>query len=239
MKFLLTINTWIAVAISFFPVLFANAQTGDCMSIVEIAVGNDDFSTLVAALTAADLVDALSGDGPFTVFAPTNDAFAKIDETTLSDLLLPENKAALTNILLYHVVPRKVLSTDLEDHTRITTLQGTTVRVRTTLVVKINQSTVTAADILACNGVIHVIDTVLIPNKDSPPADAKPRIEKIGQCTSDDPCGVCEGDCDSDDECVGDLVCFKRRRMSFKRVPGCRGGRSDKSGTDYCVDPSK
>jgi hypothetical protein len=84
-----------------------------------------------------------------------------------------------------------------------------------------------------------VIDTVLIPNKDSPPADAKPRIEKLGQCTSDDPCGLCEGDCDSDDECVDDFVCFKRHRMSFKLVPSCRDGRSDKSGTDYCVDPNK
>jgi uncharacterized surface protein with fasciclin (FAS1) repeats len=227
MKFLPTTITWIAVANSFFSVLFANAR-GDCMSIVEIAVGNDDFSTLVAALTAADLVDALSGDGPFTVFAPTNDAFAKIDEDTLSALLLPENKAALTNILLYHVVPGKVLSTDLEDHSRITTLQGTSVLVRTTPVVKINDSKVTAVDILACNGVIHVIDTVLMP---------KPRIKKVGQCTSDDPCGLCEGDCDSDDDCADDLVCFKRRRRSFKRVPGCLGGRSDKSGTDYCVNP--
>jgi uncharacterized surface protein with fasciclin (FAS1) repeats len=92
MKFLPTIITWFTVANSFFPVLFANAQTGDCKSIVEIAVGNDNFSTLVAALTAADLGDALSGDGPFTVFAPTNDAFAKIDENTLSDFCCLKTK---------------------------------------------------------------------------------------------------------------------------------------------------
>ena len=215
------------------------ADQTECESIVDIAVGNDDFSTLVAALTAADLVEALSGDGPFTVFAPTNDAFAKIDEDTLTSLLLPENKSDLTNILLYHVVPRKVLSTDLEDHTRILTLQGTTVRVRTEPVVKINRSKVTAADIIACNGVIHVIDTVLIPTKDASPTDANPRIQKIGQCSKDKKCDVCEGDCDNDDECMDDYVCFKRRKNSFKKVPGCRGGKSDKSGTDYCVDPDK
>ena len=215
------------------------ADQTECESIVDIAVGNDDFSTLVAALTAADLVEALSGDGPFTVFAPTNDAFAKIDEDTLTSLLLPENKSDLTNILLYHVVPRKVLSTDLEDHTRILTLQGTTVRVRTEPVVKINRSKVTAADIIACNGVIHVIDTVLIPTKDAPPTDANPRIQKIGQCSKDKKCDVCEGDCDNDDECMDDYVCFKRRKNSFQKVPGCRGGKSDKSGTDYCVDPDK
>jgi uncharacterized surface protein with fasciclin (FAS1) repeats len=209
----------------------------DCQSIVEIAAGNADFSTLVAALTAADLVDALSGDGPFTVFAPTNDAFAKIDAATLSNLLLPQNKANLTNILLYHVVPRKILSKDLEDHTRILTLQGTTVRVRTVPVVKINRSAVTTADIIACNGVIHVIDTVLIPSNDSPPANAKPRIQKVGQCSPQKKCNQCEGDCDTNDDCAGDLVCFKRRGMSFKKVPGCRGGTGDKSGTDYCINP--
>ena len=216
-----------------------DADQNECETIVDIATGNDDFSTLVAALTAADLVEALSGDGPFTVFAPTNDAFAKIDEETLASLLLPENKSALTNILLYHVVPRKVLSTDLEEHTRILTLQGTTVRVRTDPVVKINRSAVTAADILACNGVIHVIDTVLIPNKDPPPSDSNPRTQKIGQCSPSKKCNACEGDCDSDKDCKDGFVCFKRRKNSFKKVPGCRGGTSDKSGTDYCVDPDE
>ena len=221
----------------FIAAAVVEADQSECNTIVDIATSNDDFSTLVAALTAADLVEALSGDGPFTVFAPTNDAFAKIDEETLSSLLLPENKSALTNILLYHVVPRKVLSTDLEDHTRILTLQGTTVRVRTEPVVKINRSAVTTADIIACNGVVHVIDTVLIPNKDPPPTDANPRIQKIGQCSPSKKCNACEGDCDSDNDCMGDFVCFKRRKNGFKKVPGCRGGKSDKSGTDYCVDP--
>ena len=210
-----------------------------CESIVDIAVGNDDFSTLVAALMAADLVDALSGEGPFTVFAPTNDAFAKIDEDTLLSLLLPENQSALANILLYHVVPGKVLSTDLEDYSDLLTLQGTTVRVRTDPVVKINRSIVLSADIIACNGVIHVIDTVLMPTNDPPPSDAYPRIKKIGQCSPHDKCNVCEGDCDSDDDCKGEFVCFKRRKNSFRKVPGCRGGRSDESGTDYCVDPDE
>ena len=210
-----------------------------CESIVDIAVGNDDFSTLVAALMAADLVDALSGEGPFTVFAPTNDAFAKIDEDTLLSLLLPENQSALANILLYHVVPGKVLSTDLEDYSDLLTLQGTTVRVRTDPVVKINRSIVLSADIIACNGVIHVIDTVLMPTNDPPPPNAYPRIQKVGQCSPHDKCNVCKGDCDSDDDCKGEYVCFKRRKNSFRKVPGCRGGRSDESGTDYCVDPDE
>ena len=231
----------VAILLNFFLIatVVVKADQTECESIVDIAVGNEDFSTLVAALTAADLVEALSGDGPFTVFAPTNDAFAKIDEETLASLLLPENKSDLANILLYHVVPRKVLSTDLEDHTRILTLQGTTVRVRTEPVVKINRSAVTTADIIACNGVIHVIDTVLIPTKAPPAPDANPRIQKVGQCSPTNKCNVCEGDCDSDDDCKDDYVCFKRRKESFKKVPGCRGGKSDKSGTDYCVDPDE
>lgn len=233
MKYLLFVVATLAL-----HVLSALAQD-TCQSIVDIAAGNDDFSTLVAALTAADLVEALSGDGPFTVFAPTNDAFAKIDSATLESLLLPENKADLANILLYHVLPREVLSTDLEEHTRLLTLQGTTVRVRTKPVVKINRSAVTTADIIACNGVIHIIDTVLIPTKDPPPAGSKPRIQKVGQCNKNSKCGLCEGDCDSDGDCKDDYVCFKRRAQSFLKVPGCRGGTSDKSGTDYCVDPDE
>jgi hypothetical protein len=151
---------------------------------------------------------------------------------------LPESKDALTNILLYHVLPRKVLSTDLENDTRLLTLQGTTVRVRTEPVVKINRSTVTTADIIACNGVIHVIDTVLIPSKDPPPSDSKPRIQKVGQCShSKLKCKKCEGDCDKDEDCAGGFICFKRQHESYKKVPGCRGGTSDKSGTDYCIDP--
>jgi uncharacterized surface protein with fasciclin (FAS1) repeats len=201
----------------------------NCSSIVQIASGNKDFSTLVAALTAADLVDDLSGKGPFTVFAPTNAAFAKLDNGTLQGLLLPANKAELVNVLLYHVAAGAVFSKDLQNDSRLVTLQGTKVRVRTQPVVKINRSTVTTADIKACNGVIHAIDKVLIPTTS--------RVKQIGQCSKNATCSLCEGDCDSDDECKGDLVCFKRRPMSFKKVPGCRGGGSDPSGTDYCINP--
>jgi uncharacterized surface protein with fasciclin (FAS1) repeats len=215
-----------------------NARNHGCESIVDIAVGNEDFSTLVAALTAADLVDTLSGDGPFTVFAPTNDAFAELDAKTLAFLLQRENKSTLANILLYHVVAGKVLSTDLEDYSRVTTLQGTTVLVRTDPV-RINQAFVTTADIIACNGVIHVIDAVLLPKNTPPPPASKPHIKKVGQCNPNSTCGLCEGDCDSDDDCEDGFVCFHRRKRSFQKVPGCRGGGSDNSGTDYCIDPNE
>jgi len=134
-------------------------------SIVEIASGDDRFSTLVAALQAADLVDALSGDGPFTVFAPTNDAFAALG-STVDDLLKPENKDQLQSVLLYHVLGgAEVLSTDLTDGQEAETLQGGKVLVRLDPV-RINSANVIDADILATNGVIHVLDAVLIPCAD-------------------------------------------------------------------------
>ena len=132
--------------------------------IVDIAASNDDFSTLVAAVQAAGLVETLKGDGPFTVFAPTNDAFAKLPAGTVDSLLLPENKDQLVAVLTYHVVPGAVTSDQLAgQRLNVATVQGGTVHVDGTNGVKVNKSNVTAADIIATNGVIHVIDSVLLP----------------------------------------------------------------------------
>jgi len=133
-------------------------------TIVEIAAGNADFSTLVAALKAADLVGALSGDGPFTVFAPTNEAFAKLPEGTVESLLLPESKDKLTAILTYHVVAGKVMAADVVKLSEAETLEGSTIAISASdQGVTVNDANVTATDIEASNGVIHVIDTVIIP----------------------------------------------------------------------------
>ncbi|KJS45483.1 MAG: Nex18 symbiotically induced protein [Roseovarius sp. BRH_c41] len=131
--------------------------------IVDIAAGNESFSTLVAAVQAADLVDTLKGDGPFTVFAPTNDAFAALPEGTVEDLLKPENKDKLAAILTYHVVPGKVMSTDLSDGMTAATVQGSEVTIGTSDGVTVDSAKVVQADIEATNGVIHVIDTVIMP----------------------------------------------------------------------------
>lgn len=132
--------------------------------IVDLAASTDFLSTLVAAVKAGDLVDVLKGDGPFTVFAPTNEAFAKLPAGTVEDLLKPENKAKLVAILTYHVVPGKVMSTDLKDGQKAKTVQGQEI----TVSLKdgkamINNATVTTADIEATNGIVHVIDTVILP----------------------------------------------------------------------------
>ena len=134
----------------------------DVGTIVEVAQGNPDFSTLVAAITAAGLGDALSGEGPFTVFAPTNAAFEALPEGLLEKLLLPENKEVLTKILTYHVVPSKVMAADVAAGD-VATLEGSTFTITTEGGVKVNASNVTATDVAASNGVIHVIDAVLVP----------------------------------------------------------------------------
>ena len=131
-------------------------------NIVEVAQGNEDFSTLVAAITAAGLGDALSGEGPFTVFAPTNAAFDALPAGLLEKLLLPENKEVLTKILTYHVVAAKVMAADVKAGD-VTTLEGSTFAITTEGGVKVNESKVTATDVAASNGVIHVIDAVLVP----------------------------------------------------------------------------
>ena len=149
-------------------VLSAVAFAQDTMNktVVEIAAGNKDFSTLVAAVKAAGLVETLSGKGPFTVFAPTNDAFAKLPKGTVEELLKPENKDKLTSILTYHVVAGKVMAADAIklDGKNAKTVNGQEIAIKVMDgKVKINDATVTAADIVGSNGVIHVIDTVLLP----------------------------------------------------------------------------
>ena len=131
-------------------------------TIVAVAQGNPDFSTLVTAVTAAGLGDALSGAGPLTVFAPTNAAFEALPAGLLQKLLLPENKEILTKILTYHVVPSKVMAADVAAGD-VTTLEGSTFAITTEGGVKVNESKVTATDVAASIGVIHVIDAVLVP----------------------------------------------------------------------------
>lgn len=132
-------------------------------NIVELAMSNDNLSTLVAAVKAGELVETLSGEGPFTVFAPTNDAFAALPEGTLDNLLKPENKSQLVNILTYHVVPGKVMSTDLYDDMIATTVQGGELTVSVGDAVMVNDATVVQADVDASNGVVHVVDKVILP----------------------------------------------------------------------------
>ncbi len=132
--------------------------------IVDLAVSTEFLSTLVAAVKAGDLVETLKGSGPFTVFAPTNDAFSALPEGTLESLLLPENKDKLVAILSYHVVPGKVKSTDLSDGMKAKTVQGSNIKVDISESgVKVNDASVTKADIEASNGVVHVIDKVILP----------------------------------------------------------------------------
>ncbi len=138
------------------------AMTEEPGTIVEVAQGNDDFSTLVAAIVAAGLGDALSGEGPFTVFAPTNAAFEALPEGLLEKLLLPENKDVLTAILTYHVVSGEVMAADVTAGD-VATLEGSTIAITTDGGVMINDATVTATDVEASNGVIHVIDQVIVP----------------------------------------------------------------------------
>lgn len=132
--------------------------------IVDTAMDAGNFKTLVTALKAADLVDTLKGPGPFTVFAPTDEAFAKLPKGTLDDLLKPENKAKLASILTYHVVAGKVMSKDISGKTSKTkTVEGSEISINATKGVMVNDAKVTKADIETSNGVIHVIDTVIMP----------------------------------------------------------------------------
>jgi uncharacterized surface protein with fasciclin (FAS1) repeats len=133
--------------------------------IVETAIAADDFNTLVAAVQAAGLAETLQGEGPFTVFAPTDAAFEALPAGTVEDLLKPENKDQLVSVLTYHVVPGKVMSSDLVGKALdAKTVQGTTVSVDATGDgVKVDGASVVSADIEAANGVIHVIDAVILP----------------------------------------------------------------------------
>ena len=145
----------------------ALAGCGTCdKTIVEVAVAGDSFKTLVAAVKAAGLVETLSGDGPFTVFAPTDDAFAKLPEGTVADLLKPENKDKLVAILTYHVVPGKVMAKDVVKLNKAKTVQGSNVKISVNDgTVSIDKAKVVKADIPCVNGVIHVIDSVILPKE--------------------------------------------------------------------------
>ena len=133
-------------------------------TIVEVAASNDDFTTLVAAVQAADLAGTLSSEGPFTVFAPTNEAFAKLPDGTVEMLLLPENKDQLVAILTYHVVAGDVSAAQVVELEEVTTVQGETAAVVVADTgVTIDGANVILTDIDASNGVIHVIDTVMMP----------------------------------------------------------------------------
>ncbi|MGA1153442.1 MAG: fasciclin domain-containing protein [bacterium] len=133
-------------------------------NIVEVAVANGSFNTLVAAVQAAGLVDTLSGDGPFTVFAPTDEAFAKLPAGTVETLLKPENLAKLQGILTYHVISGKVMSSDIQPTQMVKTVNGKEVSIKLSGgTVNVDSAKVVAADVAASNGVIHVIDAVILP----------------------------------------------------------------------------
>jgi len=159
--------TVLAVALLLSTVSFAADKKGKMSGgkdIVDTAVAAGNFNTLARALQAADLVDTLKGAGPFTVFAPTDEAFAKLPAGTLDDLLKPENKEKLKAILTYHVVPGNVMAAQAMKLNSAKTVNGKDLTIKTDGgKVMINDATVTKADIHASNGVIHVIDTVLLP----------------------------------------------------------------------------
>lgn len=165
MKLLPILTT--CAALVFAPMAIAGSYAEGAakqQTVVDIAVGNPDFSTLVAALKAAGLVETLSGAGPFTVFAPTNAAFARLPAGTLDSLLKPENKGKLTSILTYHVVAGKVMAADVVKLTSAKTVQGGEVAISVMDgKVKVDGANVVTTDIAGSNGVIHVIDSVLLP----------------------------------------------------------------------------
>jgi uncharacterized surface protein with fasciclin (FAS1) repeats len=158
------LQKYLIVMLAALPMTFTafTAKAGD---IVDTAASADQFSTLVAAVKAAGLVETLKGDGPFTVFAPTNEAFAALPAGTVENLLKPENKAQLVAVLTYHVIPGKVMSSDIAGKTaRVETVQGSELSIDATSGVMVDHATVTTADIITSNGVIHVIDQVVLPN---------------------------------------------------------------------------
>ena len=147
------------------PLLFS-AVTAKAADIVDTAVSAGQFNTLVTAVQAAGLVETLKSDGPFTVFAPTDAAFAKLPAGTVESLLKPENKDQLISVLTYHVVSGKIMSADIagKNNVMVQTVQGGKVSVNATNGVMVDAAKVVSADIETSNGVIHVIDTVILPN---------------------------------------------------------------------------
>ena len=150
----------LTAATAFAMPAFADGHSKD---IVDTAVEAGSFNTLAAALTAAGLVETLKGEGPFTVFAPTDAAFAALPAGTVEELLKPENKDQLTAILTYHVVPGKVMSTDLTEGMTAATVNGKDITITLEGGPKVNGAVISGPDVEASNGVIHVIDSVLLP----------------------------------------------------------------------------
>ncbi len=158
---IIRILTLAAVAVS---LNLSPAQAQDNPDIVDVAVGAGIFNTLVAAVQAAELVDVLKSDGPFTVFAPTDEAFAALPEGTVESLLLPENKALLVSILLYHVVSGSVLAADVVQLESAITINGAAVNINVSDDgVTVDNANVIQTDVAASNGVIHIIDAVMLP----------------------------------------------------------------------------
>lgn len=159
-----TLRRSMLAAAAAIPLAFG-AIAAKAADIVDTAVSAGQFQTLVTAVKAAGLVDTLKGEGPFTVFAPTDEAFAKLPAGTVEDLLKPENRETLVAVLTYHVVPGKIMSRDIAGKTAMVgTVQGSKLSVDATDGVRVDEATVIGADIEASNGVIHVIDTVVLPN---------------------------------------------------------------------------
>ncbi|MEH0740301.1 fasciclin domain-containing protein [Vibrio cholerae] len=160
-----TLMTFVIAMSSLLMMSTANANHhGMKKDIVDVAVENGSFTTLVAAVKAAGLVETLKGDGPFTVLAPTDDAFAKLPEGTVEMLLKPENKDKLVSILTYHVIPTKAMAADVVKMDKATTVQGQDVMIKVMGdKVMVNNANVIMTDVKASNGVIHVIDTVIMP----------------------------------------------------------------------------
>ncbi|HHF3131533.1 TPA: fasciclin domain-containing protein [Vibrio diabolicus] len=163
-KRILVITATLMATLSFMLPVKAHEHGMMKADIVDVATENGSFNTLVAAVKAADLVDTLKGEGPFTVFAPTDDAFAKLPDGTIDMLLMPENKDKLVSILTYHVVPGKVMAADVVKLDKAATVQGQDVMIKTMGdKVMVNDANVMATDVKAKNGIIHVIDTVIMP----------------------------------------------------------------------------
>ena len=155
------IGTALVVALIALPALAGSCGTHESQDIVDTAIAAGSFSTLVTAVQAAGLVEVLKGDGPFTVFAPTDEAFAKLPEGTVEALL--KDKAALTAILTYHVLPGKVLAADVVNLSSAKTVQGQSISIDSSSGVTVDNANVIKTDIIASNGIIHVIDSVILP----------------------------------------------------------------------------
>ncbi|MFT5603558.1 MAG: putative surface protein with fasciclin (FAS1) repeats [Paracoccaceae bacterium] len=160
---MLNIRRFAFALVAIFPIVFSSSLVR-AQDIVDTAIAAGQFETLIAAVQAADLVETLKSEGPFTVFAPTDAAFAALPAGTVADLLKPENKDQLIAVLTYHVIPGAVMSDDIAGmKLMVATVQGSEVSIDATMGVKIDDATVVKADIKTSNGVIHIIDKVILP----------------------------------------------------------------------------